>query len=1071
MASRTELPPGILFARMKPNVDFNKYPLPVQTFYLEFQIKKRPLFDVIDAVYKKMISSTEDSTVKDIDGTAYVGTLYHLVKSLWRSTFYNIINLNVIAPRFQKASGGEPITFLTLYIYCDKNESYNTCTRAWIEEDSLTRFREKIVSWKTGPLLILLAMGDDLESHAMSLCFKGPGQRGTLIDSNEERSPTILSVLKAELATHNLFVEFDTKYEVPRQTHDPMCATWSLCASFLTLSGFSSDETYKFLVDLRYTALLALSRLLLKGNDVLPVFEDGIKPKVTPFCVLFGFPTFKHMPDNFRFMPDKFMYGDRALGFRGAITLSYLYWWLKITEVTDKKIDIFFSKDSTVARLRQRLEDPAQLRSDLRKKGDKAMWKTFACNVDEVHEALDMSPEAEVSDFIATFGTKADFDLALGTFVPDPKEAATTFEQKVLRLPPNFLLTMFAARKQMQDLYEPLDYTKPPSIIVSSFPIEAPQSGYGYVASDKTVRTAVVPDGETRIGVHAFDKCTYLTSVTIPESVTSIGGYAFANCQFLSTVTLPGSVTWIGNNAFASCSSLTSINIPATITSINKKVFFECENLTTVTIPENVTSIGTKAFMRCTFTHITIPASVTSIGEAAFGECKFLTEVTISEGVKEIGTLAFCDCAMTEIKIPATVTHIGIEAFWKCGIMKKVTLQNGVKEIGNGAFSESGLTEVDIPATVTEISDSAFEECEQLTSVVIPDSVESIGAKAFRHCKELKKIKIPEGVEFISFETFRGCDHLEKVVLPTTLTYIGVSAFSGCSCLKEVKIPEGVTHIEGYAFRDCKELTSIIIPDTVEKISYAAFRNCAITEVEIPKGVTHIGDGAFQGCITMEKVTLHEGLKEIRHGAFYKSGLTEVEIPEGVTKIPDNVFAECDQLTSVVIPDSVDSIGMQAFLHCTKLKEVEIPEGVTHIFNSTFLGCAHLEKVALPATLTHIDKGAFALCSSLKEVEIPEGVAHIGDQAFFKCVSLTTIEIPHNLDIESGAVLEGCPNVSVVRRRSPVDEGGGTVVQSVDSIADTDELRNLKRRSDAPAERRVMAKMEQQRTTAVEPPP
>ena len=81
-----------------------------------------------------------------------------------------------------------------------------------------------------------------------------------------------------------------------------------------------------------------------------------------------------------------------------------------------------------------------------------------------------------------------------------------------------------------------------------------------YISSIKTV---VIEDGVTSIGVYAFYNCTGLTSVTIPNSVTSIGDGAFYDCSSLTTVTIPNSVTSIGYWAFEGCTGLTSITCEA----------------------------------------------------------------------------------------------------------------------------------------------------------------------------------------------------------------------------------------------------------------------------------------------------------------------------------------------------------------------------------------------------------------------------------------------------------------------------------------------------------------------------
>ena len=77
--------------------------------------------------------------------------------------------------------------------------------------------------------------------------------------------------------------------------------------------------------------------------------------------------------------------------------------------------------------------------------------------------------------------------------------------------------------------------------------------------SRSMVKSAVIADGVTSIGVYAFCECRSLTSVTIPDSVTLIDDAAFYNCSSLTSVTIPDSVTSIGWSAFKGCASLTDV--------------------------------------------------------------------------------------------------------------------------------------------------------------------------------------------------------------------------------------------------------------------------------------------------------------------------------------------------------------------------------------------------------------------------------------------------------------------------------------------------------------------------------
>ena len=160
------------------------------------------------------------------------------------------------------------------------------------------------------------------------------------------------------------------------------------------------------------------------------------------------------------------------------------------------------------------------------------------------------------------------------------------------------------------------------------------------------IRSVVIGDGITTIGVVAFGLCESLTSVTFPNSVTTIGASAFSGSG-LTSVTFPNSVTTIGEDVFFGCKSLTSVVLSNSLTTIGGQAFLGCTSLTSITIPNSVTTIGVSAFTLCeSLTSITmIPGSVTEIGSEAFAYCKSLETVTIPNSVKTIGEYAFYGCS------------------------------------------------------------------------------------------------------------------------------------------------------------------------------------------------------------------------------------------------------------------------------------------------------------------------------------------------------------------------------------------------------------------------------------------
>ncbi len=118
-----------------------------------------------------------------------------------------------------------------------------------------------------------------------------------------------------------------------------------------------------------------------------------------------------------------------------------------------------------------------------------------------------------------------------------------------------------------------------------------------------TATEAVVPERVASIGTHAFELCSFLTSITIPDNVISIGADAFSGCFSLTCIAISDNVTSIGAYAFSGCHSLTSITLPDSVTSIGKGACSSCHSLTSITLPDSVTSIGKGGMFQLSFPH------------------------------------------------------------------------------------------------------------------------------------------------------------------------------------------------------------------------------------------------------------------------------------------------------------------------------------------------------------------------------------------------------------------------------------------------------------------------------------
>ncbi len=126
-----------------------------------------------------------------------------------------------------------------------------------------------------------------------------------------------------------------------------------------------------------------------------------------------------------------------------------------------------------------------------------------------------------------------------------------------------------------------------------------------------------------------------------------------------------------------------------------------------------------------------------------------------------------------------------------------------------------------------------------------------------------------------------------------------------------------------------------------------------------------------------------------------KDAIGDVEIPAAidgkpVTSIGVGAFLECTRLTSVTIPKGVSHIGPGAFRLCRRLNNITIPEGVSTIGNFAFSLCSNLKDVTIPKGTTTISYAAFQFCERLTSITIPKSVTSIGELAFSYCSDLST---------------------------------------------------------------------------------
>ena len=244
----------------------------------------------------------------------------------------------------------------------------------------------------------------------------------------------------------------------------------------------------------------------------------------------------------------------------------------------------------------------------------------------------------------------------------------------------------------------------------------------------------------------------------------------------------------------------------------------------------------------------------------------------------------------------------------------------------------------------------------------------------------LFNIKLPNSLTSIGEAAFKYCLGFNSITIPNSVTKIGRSAFYHCTSLKTITLSNSLTTIEFFAFFECENLTSITIPKSVTSIETHAFTSCSGTIV-VEEGNKNYS--------SLNGVLFNKNQTKLIKCPTSLSG--NYIIPNTVDSIEINAFFHCSLLTSVSNISSLTTIGGAAFGSCTNLTSLSLPNTVTSIGASCFEFCSNLASITIPSSITSIESKTFYNCSSLASITLPNSVSSIGISAFYGCTSLKTI--------------------------------------------------------------------------------
>ena len=354
----------------------------------------------------------------------------------------------------------------------------------------------------------------------------------------------------------------------------------------------------------------------------------------------------------------------------------------------------------------------------------------------------------------------------------------------------------------------------------------------------------------------------------------------------------------------------------------------------------------------------------------------------------------------------------------------------------------------------------------------------------------VKIILVSEGITRIGAQAFRLMRNVEQIDLPQSVNIIGANAFIECSKLKNISFYSGVTNISGYAFHATK----------LEKCTYYGSKNeweaikidgynaplLSCEKVYIQKEDTE-GTVIIEGIcgkdiiyrLSDKGILRIEGSGEMYNynsknpapWLAYSDSVKIILVSEGITRIGAQAFRLMRNVEQIDLPQSVNIIGANAFIECSKLKNISFYSGVTNIsgyafhatklekctyygskneweaikidgYNAPLLSCekVYIQKEDTEGTVIiegncgkdiiyHINsKGTlliegsgemydyngknpapwFAYSDSIKSIFISEGITRIGDQAFRLMCNVEQIDLPQSVNIIGANAFIGC---------------------------------------------------------------
>ena len=335
------------------------------------------------------------------------------------------------------------------------------------------------------------------------------------------------------------------------------------------------------------------------------------------------------------------------------------------------------------------------------------------------------------------------------------------------------------------------------------------------------------------------------------------------------------------------------------------------------------------------------------------------------------------------------------------------------------------------------------DEVEYKGKIFTVTRISSEGSYNAYRFRGLKTLRLPAHLQTIKGDPFNGSGSLDELFIPSEVKGIDRWAFGECRIKRVLNSSRVLTSTE--FLETCEHpIPRLIDVDTIcvgdgfkyyiygdVKCIYEIDNADEATHIDIPEGY-HYDRALFKDCKKLESVTLPAELDSIPMEFF--SGCERLKVVNGlehIRTIGEDAFYRCRALESVSLP-KIEKIGDYAFCECDGLKDVNLGESLTEICEGALALC-NLKEIILPKSIKHLGTLALAY-NDFQECILPESITEVGKAVFEMCQQLKSIIIPQNIIVIPNGFCYGCTGLKEVVLPSKLECVGGYAFEKCRSL-------------------------------------